>query len=66
LKNGHREEGREDNNDEKNTMVQKLKVSRSTRWQHVLSFLREEPPLGNFNKNQNHCASKRHYYKFGV
>jgi hypothetical protein len=59
LKDGHREEGMEYNNDEKITMVQKPKGSWSTRRQHVLSLLGEEPPLGNLNKNQNHHASRR-------
>jgi hypothetical protein len=59
LKDGDREEGMEDNNDEKITMVQKPKGSWSTRRQHVLSLLREEPPFGSPNRNQNHRASRR-------
>jgi hypothetical protein len=59
LKNGHREEGMEDNNDG-------INYHGSTRRQHVFSLLKEDPPLGSFNKNQNHHASKRHYYKCGV
>jgi len=59
LKDGHKEERMEENNDESFTMVQKPKRSWSTRKQHVLSLLGEEPALGSPNKNQNHHASKR-------